>query len=41
VTPGTLQVRWPEGQMLLDRALRSRQAGIPDYNAAVTLEKIP
>jgi molybdopterin-dependent oxidoreductase alpha subunit len=41
VTPGTLQIHWPEGQVLLDRALRSAQAGIPDYNAAVTLEKIP
>jgi molybdopterin-dependent oxidoreductase alpha subunit len=41
VTPGTLQIHWPEGQVLLDRARRSRQAGIPDYNAAVTLEKMP
>jgi predicted molibdopterin-dependent oxidoreductase YjgC len=40
VTPGSLQVHWPEGQMLLDRRRRSPQAGIPDYNAAVTLEKV-
>ena len=40
VTPGSLQVHWPEGQMLLDRTRRSPQAGIPDYNAAVTLEKV-
>lgn len=39
VTPGSLQVHWPEGQVLLDRTRRSPQAGIPDYNAAVTLEK--
>jgi molybdopterin-dependent oxidoreductase alpha subunit len=40
VTPGSLQIHWPEGQVLLDRTRRSPQAGIPDYNAAVTLEKI-
>jgi molybdopterin-dependent oxidoreductase alpha subunit len=40
VTPGSLQVHWPEGQVLLDRTVRSPQAGIPDYNAAVTLEKV-
>ena len=40
VTPGSLQVHWPEGQTLLDRTRRSPQAGIPDYNAAVTLERI-
>jgi anaerobic selenocysteine-containing dehydrogenase len=40
VTPGSLQIHWPEGQVLLDRTRRSSQAGIPDYNAAVTLEKV-
>jgi len=40
VTPGSLQIHWPEGQILLDRTRRSSQAGIPDYNAAVTLEKV-
>jgi molybdopterin-dependent oxidoreductase alpha subunit len=40
VVPGSLQVHWPEGQVLLDRTRRSGQAGIPDYNAAVTLEKV-
>ena len=40
VKPRTLQVHWPEGQVLIDRRVRSPQAGIPDYNAAVTLEKI-
>jgi predicted molibdopterin-dependent oxidoreductase YjgC len=41
VTPGSLQVHWPEGQVLLDRKRRSPQAGIPDYNATVTVEKAP
>jgi predicted molibdopterin-dependent oxidoreductase YjgC len=40
VTPGSLQVHWPEGQVLLDRTRRSPQAGIPDYNALVALEKV-
>ncbi len=36
----TLQVHWPEGQVLIDRRARSPQGGVPDYNAAVTLEKV-
>ncbi|MFG1956646.1 FdhF/YdeP family oxidoreductase [Nonomuraea sp. NPDC049028] len=35
VTPGNLQVHWPEGEVLIDRNKRSPQAGIPDYNAVV------
>ena len=38
VMPGTLQVRWPEGQVLLDRSKRSPESGIPDYSAVVSLE---
>ena len=34
-----LQVHWPEGNSLLDRSCRSPQAGVPDYNAMVTLRK--
>ena len=40
VTPGSLQIHWPEGLGLIDRKRRSPQAGIPDYNAAVTLERV-
>ena len=40
VKPRTLQVHWPEGQVLIDRRVRSPQGGVPDYNAAVTLKKI-
>ena len=36
--PGNLQVHWPEGEVLIDRSRRSPEAGIPDYNAVVTLE---
>src|SRR5690606_14476093 len=39
VTPGNLQVHWPEGQVLIDRARRPPQAGMPDYNAVVRLER--
>ena len=39
VTPGSLQVHWPEGLVLIDRRRRSPESGIPDYNAVVTLEK--
>jgi molybdopterin-dependent oxidoreductase alpha subunit len=35
VTPGNLQVHWPEGEVLIDRTRRSPQAKMPDYNAVV------
>jgi molybdopterin-dependent oxidoreductase alpha subunit len=38
VAPGNLQVHWPEAEVLIDRRKRSPQAGIPDYNAVVTVE---
>ena len=38
ITPGNLQVHWPEGEVLLDRRKRSPQADMPDYNAVVTVE---
>ncbi|HEY7198839.1 MAG TPA: FdhF/YdeP family oxidoreductase [Candidatus Dormibacteraeota bacterium] len=41
VKPGNLQVHWPEGEVLIDPTRRSPQAGIPDYNAVVTLAKNP
>ena len=39
VKPGNLEVHWPEGNVLIDRRRRSPEAGIPDYNAVVRLEK--
>jgi molybdopterin-dependent oxidoreductase alpha subunit len=39
VKPGNLEVHWPEGNVLIDRRRRSSQAGIPDYNAVVRIEK--
>ncbi len=39
VTPGNLQVHWPEGEVLIDRTVRSPIADIPDYNAVVTVTR--
>lgn len=36
---GNAQVHWPEGNVLLDRRARSPEAGVPDYNAWVTVER--
>jgi len=33
ITPGNLQVHWPEGNVLLSARRRSRVSGIPDFNA--------
>ncbi len=40
VMPGSLQVHWPEGEVLIDRTRRSPEAGIPDFNAICTIEKL-
>ena len=40
IKPGNVQTHWPESAALLDRTRRSPQAGIPDYNAVVRLEKL-
>lgn len=37
VAVGSLQVHWPEGNVLLDPRRRSPRSRIPDYNAVVTL----
>ena len=39
ITPGNLQVHWPEGNVLLNKSKRSSE-GVPDYNALVKLEKV-
>lgn len=38
--PGNLQLHWPEALPLIDHTRRSPQAGIPDYNTVVRLEKL-
>jgi molybdopterin-dependent oxidoreductase alpha subunit len=39
IAPGNLQVHWPEGTVLIAGDARSPEAGIPDYNARVTVER--
>lgn len=39
VAQGNIQVHWPEAQVLIDRTRRSPEAGIPDYNAVVRIER--
>ncbi|QYJ16370.1 Protein YdeP [Rubrobacter xylanophilus DSM 9941] len=39
IKPRTLQVHWPEGNVLIDRRHRSAIADIPDYNALVRVER--
>jgi hypothetical protein len=33
-----VQVHWPEGNRLIAAGVRSPRAGIPDYNAEVTIQ---
>lgn len=40
VKPRTVQIHWPEGEVLIDHAHRAA-AGVPDYNALVTVEPLP
>ena len=37
VSPGSLQVHWPEGNGLLDPHRRSNRSRIPDFNAVATV----
>ena len=38
IAPGNVQVHWPEGNVLIADGRRSAEAGIPDYNARVSVE---
>ena len=38
IAPGNVQVHWPEGNVLIADGVRSPEAGIPDYNARVSVE---
>jgi molybdopterin-dependent oxidoreductase alpha subunit len=40
IAPGNLQVHWPEGNVLIGGGRRSPEAGIPDYNATVRVERL-
>jgi anaerobic selenocysteine-containing dehydrogenase len=38
---GTLQIHWPEGNVIIRRGVTEPHSGVPDYNARVAVEKIP
>ena len=41
ITPGNVQVHWPEGNVLIERGVSDPECGIPDYNTVVDIEAIP
>ena len=41
IARGNLQVHWPEGNVIIRRGVCDTLGGVPDYNAQVTIEKIP
>ena len=41
IARGNLQVHWPEGNQLIRRGVVDSVGGVPDYNAQVTVEKLP
>jgi molybdopterin-dependent oxidoreductase alpha subunit len=36
----SVQVHWPEGNVLIDADTRERHSHVPDYNAVVTIERV-
>ena len=40
IAAGNVQVHWPEGNALVKRGVRDPECGIPDYNAAVEIERV-
>jgi molybdopterin-dependent oxidoreductase alpha subunit len=40
IKPRNVQVFWPEGNVLVRRRVCDPQAGVPDFNAIVTVEKL-
>jgi molybdopterin-dependent oxidoreductase alpha subunit len=41
IVPGNLQVHWPEGNVLIPRGRVDSLGGVPDYNAQVSVERVP
>ena len=37
----SVQVHWPEGNVLIDASVNDDASRIPDYNAVVTIERVP
>jgi anaerobic selenocysteine-containing dehydrogenase len=40
VARGNLEIHWPEGNAIIRRGVIDPQAGVPDYNTRVTVEKL-
>jgi molybdopterin-dependent oxidoreductase alpha subunit len=40
IAAGSIQVHWPEGNVLIDAHVNADASRIPDYNAIVTIERI-
>ena len=40
ITPGNVQVHWPEGNVLIERGVSDPECGIPDFNTEVEIERI-
>ena len=40
IAAGSIQVHWPEGNVLIDAHVNADASRIPDYNAVVTIERI-
>jgi anaerobic selenocysteine-containing dehydrogenase len=38
ITPGNLEVHWPEGLVLLSAESRDLESGVPDYNTWVRVD---
>jgi molybdopterin-dependent oxidoreductase alpha subunit len=41
ISPGNLQVHWPEGNVIIRHGLVDSIGGAPDYTAGVRVEKVP
>jgi len=41
LAPGNLQIHWPEGNVIIRRGIVEPNSHVPDYNAHVTVKKIP
>jgi len=40
ITPGNVQVHWPEGNVLIERGKSDPECGIPDFNTEVEIERL-
>jgi molybdopterin-dependent oxidoreductase alpha subunit len=39
ISPGNVQVHWPEGNILIERGVSDPECGIPDFNTEVEIER--